>query len=381
MTSFGGRRASTAAFLAFTAVVVLWAAGAFRGGLVEPGRGPSPEGLAPPAATAVAGRIPVPVHDDAVGTVQSRSRVAVAAQVMARVLEIRASVGDAVRKGDALIVLDDREFRARADQAREAVAAAEAAKAQAGQARTRAGAELARAEASRDRVRSFLGKGAATDEQMEAAESAFLQARAAVAEAEAAVSLAGARAAQARQVAAETEVALGYARVAAPQGGVVVERAAEPGDLAVPGAPLLVLLDPVALRLEARVREGLVSRVRPGDVLEIAVPAAGRAVRGVVANVVPAADPRTRSFEVRVDFGAVEGVYPGMFGRLRLPAGTREAVHVPAAAVTRVGQIATVAVREEGGWFRRLVTIGRDLGEGRVEVLSGLAGGETVGMP
>ncbi len=70
---------------------------------------------------------------------------------------------------------------------------------------------------------------------------------------------------------------------------------------------------------------------------------------------------------------------PGMFGRLQLPVGEREVVRIPASAVARTGQLETVLVQSDGGWQRRLVTTGAKLPDGEVEILSGLAGGETVG--
>jgi len=74
-------------------------------------------------------------------------------------------------------------------------------------------------------------------------------------------------------------------------------------------------------------------------------------------------------------------VYPGMFGRLRLPVGEREVVRVPAAAIERIGQLETVLLLGDGSWSRRLITTGAAFPDGAVEVLSGLAGGETIGLP
>jgi RND family efflux transporter MFP subunit len=322
-------RARTAArwagFLALILGVVLYAAGAFERGRVRPGRLPAPRGLPAPAATAVAARGMVPVVEEAVGTVRSRRRVAVSAQVTARILQIAAQVGENVRAGAPLVVLDDSDFAARFAQAR----------------------------AQYERVRGFLARQAATAEQMEAAEAAYLEAKAAVE----------------------------HTRIAAPIDGIVAERHAEPGDLAVPGLPLLVVLDPTALRLEAQVREGIIGRIAPGTHLAVELPAVGTSVEGTVAEILPSADPRSRTFEVRVNFDPVAGVYPGMFGRLRFPVGEREVVQVPAAAVERVGQLETVLVESGGRWTRRLITTGAALGGGAVEVLSGLAGGETVGLP
>ena len=380
MTSLRRKLLEAAAFAVFLLATILWAAGAFRTGLVEPGKAAPAETLPAPGATATAERVRVPLGEEAVGTVRSRTRVAVAAQVMARILEVRADVGTAVAKGDPLLVLDDREARSRLARSRDAVTAAEASRTQAEHARSRASARRDQARSAYQRAAALLSTGTATTAEKEAAESESLQAESAVAEAAASVALAEAQIEQARASVEEATISLGYSRVASPIDGVVVERAAEPGDLAVPGTPVLVLLDPRALRLEAEVREGLVGLLVPGARLPVVLPGAGLTVEGTVAEIVPAADPGTRAFEVRVHFDAPPGVYPGMFGRLRFPAGEREVVRVPASAVVHVGQLRTVVAREEAGWVRRLVTTGADLGGGFVEVLSGLSGGETVGV-
>ncbi len=367
-------------FLAFGAAIVLYAAGVFGGARVAPGRGEAPRDLGAPAATARAEMVRVPAVEEAVGTVQSRRRVELSAQVVARITEIRADAGDLVTRGAVVVKLDDRELRARADQARQALAAAEAARDRALQARARGDALLAQAKARFERVQALHKGGAATEQQIEDAEASFLEAEAGVADAAAAIAAAEAQIQGARNVVTEAEVALGYAEIASPLDGVVTERLVEVGDLALPGRRLLVVLDQKALRFEAEVREGLVARVREGATLDVEIPAAGATVKGTVAEVIPAADPRSRTFRARIDLPSAEGLYPGMFGRLRLPVGEREIVRIPSAAIVRVGQLQTVVVNDLGRWVRRYVTTGRALPDGAVEVLSGLRGGEEIGL-
>ena len=230
-------------------------------------------------------------------------------------------------------------------------------------------------------MKGFLARGAATAEQMEMAEADLAQARAGVANADAAISAADAGIAQSREIVTAGEVALGHATVLAPLDGVVAERTVEPGDLAWPGRPLVVVHDPSSLRLDAIVREGLISGIEPGAGVSVEIPSAGVAVTGTVEGIVPAADPRTRTFEVRVALPVSPRVLPGMYGRLRLTIARRDVVRVPAAAVTRVGQLETVLVAAGDRWSRRLVATGADLGGGAVEVLAGLGGGETLGLP
>ena len=77
---------------------------------------------------------------------------------------------------------------------------------------------------------------------------------------------------------------------------------------------------------------------------------------------------------------AHEGLYPGMFGRLRIPAGQRARICVPSGAVERVGQLEFVyVVHDDGKVERRFVKTGEPCnGDNLVEVLSGLKAGEKI---
>jgi len=371
---------SSILLLALVAFVILYAAGSFSGERIEPGKLAPGAVETPPAATSQAEQAVVPIFEEAVGTVASRRRMQVAAQVTARILEVKADVGDRVEEGEELVVLDARELSARLAQAREGLAAAQAARNQALQAKARGEARLTQARKRHDRIARLLEGNAATPQQMESAEADYLQAQAGVADAEAAIAAAEAGIQRAKKVVAEAEVAFGYARIQAHLHGVVEGKLVEPGELAWPGRPLLSLLDPSSLRLEALVREGLIGRVRKGDSLEVEIPAAGKRIKGTVAEIIPAADPLSRTFQVRVDFEALPGIHPGMFGRLRVPVGRRKVVRVSNKSVTRVGQLETVVVQDAAGWMRRYVTTGTLFPDGTVEVLSGLKGGERVGL-
>ncbi|MHC4956862.1 MAG: efflux RND transporter periplasmic adaptor subunit [Planctomycetota bacterium] len=369
----------TTLFLVVAAAIVLYAAGFFGSDPIAPEDATEVPGLATPDATAAARRAEVDLVEPAVGTVASRMRVGVAAQVTGRVLRVTARAGETVAAGTVLVELDSRELTARQAQAREGLEAAQANRERQIQAKRRAEALLKQAEARHRRIVKLIDKGAATPEQMESTEAGLMQAHAGVDDALAAIAAAEAKIEQSKEVVAEAGIALGHSRIVAPIDGVVAERLVEPGDLAWSGRNLLVVLDPKALRLEAQVREGLIGRVGRGAKLRVELPAAGRTVEGTVREVIPWADPASRTFRVRVDFEFLEGVYPGMFGRLRVPVGKREVVVVAATAIERVGQLETVVVKSGERWTRRLVTTGARLDDKDVEVLSGLRAGETVG--
>jgi multidrug efflux pump subunit AcrA (membrane-fusion protein) len=177
----------------------------------------------------------------------------------------------------------------------------------------------------------------------------------------------------------ESRIALGYTRIEAQESGQVAKRMAEPGDMAWPGKALLLLQTRGALRLESLVREGLIHRIRVGSRMTVSVDVLDRELEGVVDEVVPFADPVTRTFLVKVSLPHAEGLYPGMFGRLLVPVGDHEIVTAPREAIVRVGQLEMVTVRVSDRWERIFVKTGRAMGD-RVEVLAGLDGGETLAL-
>lgn len=344
------RRAGALLALTVLVLAILWFSGVFETGKVAPGVVERPPGMPAPTIEEKAVRENRPAFYVAVGTIRSRTEATVAAQVSGRVTSVKVREGDTVTQGGLLATLDSQEIETRVGQARSGLDAARA--------------ELADAELNYGRIRRLLPERAATQVQMDTAEARLKQARAAVA--------------AAQKKLEEASIVLTYANIRAPMTGVVSKREADPGDLAYPGRPLLTILNPKGLRLEANIREGMIGRVKKEETLPVELTALSETVEGTVEEIVPSADPLSRSFLVKVALPAVEGLYPGMFGKLRIPLEERPTVLVPLAAVSKVGQLTTVRVLKDGRWVRRYVTLGERIGD-RVEVLSGLQGGETIG--
>lgn len=334
-----------------------------------------------PDATVTAERATLPQLFDAVGTVKPRTDIRVEAQVTGRVLKVLVRPGDKVKAGDELIVLDSRASQARVERSRQARQAAASMEAQARDMLAAAKADFSKAESTYKRMKQLYDQKVVTAEEMEQSESAFLQAQARLGQAREGLAAARSRDQEAQKVVHEAEIGLGYTTITAQEDGEIAKRLAEPGDLAFPGKELLTLQTGTSLRLEAMVRESLIGQVRLGDTLKVLVSALGsqEPLAGVVDEIEPLADPLTRSFMVKAKLPAMPGLYPGMFGRLRIPRGERETVLVPASAVTRVGQLETVMIKSGDSWESVYVRTGASHGT-RVEILSGLSGGETVGL-
>jgi len=323
--------------LAGLAVVIVWSGG-FLGDKTAPGRLDAEAGVPVPegAATFEVQVETLPTRVEAVGTTASEEKINLSARIPAYVSEVFVSAGDRVEKGQVLVTLDDRDIR-------QQLAGAEA--------------QLNQAQIEYDRAKGLFEKEATTEQALTAAESM----------------LAGARA-QVEQV----KVMLTYAQVTSPIDGIVTERRIEAGDLANPGMLLLAVYDPNRMRLEAPVPVRLVGRLELGQAVEVALERPAKVFQGTVDEIVSEVDAASRTQLVKVHLEDVAGdVLPGTFGRLWIDAGPREAVHVPASAVVRVGQLAFVQAVRDGRAVRRLVQTGPARGDS-VEILSGLTAGDVV---
>ena len=185
--------------------------------------------------------------------------------------------------------------------------------------------------------------------------------------------------ARAAETVREAEVLLSYTVIRAAKNGRIVDRSAEPGDVAQPGIPILVLYDATSLRLEAPVMEHLAVKLQIGETLNVYIDALQREFQATVDEIVPQADAPSRSFLVKASLPKSEDLYEGMFGRLRIPAGERRHLCLATDAVVRIGQLEFVdVVLPDGTIERRLIKTGTLGMPGRQEVLSGVQAGEKV---
>ncbi|HEX6212286.1 MAG TPA: efflux RND transporter periplasmic adaptor subunit [Methylomirabilota bacterium] len=329
---------------------------------------------------------------EAVGSVRSKTQMLIASRVQGYVREVRARLGDHVEKGALLITVDERELSARQDRARSALAEAGMGLDEVARLLEEAQAALRSAEADHGyaehaatRYRELWERQLVSTHEYEGVEARRRSTAAAVDQAQAHIRSLRAREAQmqhridqARAELRTADIALGDTRITAPATGVVVDRRVEPGDLAMPGQPLMVLDDPRVYRLEAQVAESAVGRVRVGQRVPVVLDALGRVLEGRVAEIIPAADPASRTVTVKLDLDPVPGLHSGLFGRAGFPAGERQALLVPGSALIARGQLTAVYVVDAQGVVRlRLVTAGEQRAD-RVEILSGLDAGERI---
>lgn len=289
--------------------------------------------------------------EEAIGTLKASSRMVVSSKLMATIVEITVTAGDQVKKGQTLIRLDDEEYQSRLSQSKRALEAATA---------------------NREQAEKHFGRMQTLQKQNSASRSDFDSASRDV-------QVTIADEARAMQAIREAEVMLSYATVTAAKSGRIVDRTAEPGDIAQPGQPILTLYDETSLRLEAPVMEHLAVKLRAGDQLDVKVDALDQVFRATVDEIVPQADVPSRSFLVKVSLPEAENLYEGMFGRLLIPAGTRRHLCLNTDAIVRMGQLEFVdVVLPDDSIERRLIKSGNFGMPGRKEILSGVDVGERV---
>ncbi len=314
---------------------------------------------------------------DAVGTVQPRTQARIESQVAGQVNDVRVNAGDEIVNGQLLVVVDDRQMQARLSQAMQSLKSSVSQKEQARQAVNAAEAAFNEADSSYKRVKKFFEADAATKQDLEQAHSRYLQAQAAMKRSEDGLSGASAGVRMAEEMVQEAQIGLGYTKIKAPSDGKVLQRLVDPGDLAMPGKPLLLLRTTGGLRLEAYVRESLIREVHPGITLRVELTTLKQRVEAQVEELIPYADPLTRTFLVKATLPDIAGLYPGMYGKLLIPYKEADIVLIPKDTVDQVGQMELVMVRTADKWVRRYIKTGKDYGD-KVEVLSGLSGNETL---
>jgi membrane fusion protein, heavy metal efflux system len=292
----------------------------------------------------------------------------VGSRVSGRIAAVHATLGQSVRAGQALAVIDSTELgEAKADYLQ-----------------SRAREELARANFERE-SRLAAEKISSQKEVLEA-RAALLEAEAARRNAEERLHLFGLGERQIARLNSGSGATL--LSISAPFEGVVIEKDASLGEIVSPEQKLFTVADLRRVWIWVDVFEKDLGRVHLDDGAVVDVDAyPGETFGGRVSFLSAQVDPATRTVRARLDVDNADGrLRPGMFARVRLSdphgaGGTGQsavAVVVPERALQRQGEGFVVFVAESEGRFRRReVTTGRKAG-GMVEILSGLRDGEAV---
>lgn len=308
-----------------------------------------------PAATvtaniAVVQKTVLPIITTASGTIIAEQQAQIASRLMGFIREMNVQEGQSVVAGQRLFTVDPTDIQGQVSQAKAGLAQAEAA--------------LADAKNDYQRFGTLYKEEAIPKQQWD---KVRLQYNVAQQQAAAARVGLGTAAAQMR-----------YATLTAPFSGIITQKMANVGDLATPGRPVLALENQSRLQVQTGVSSDVFAHLKQGDNVSLQVGDADTAITGKIARLVPAADPVTRTYLVKIDLPQGAQLKSGMYVLVAFPTGQREAVRVPQSAVLdRAGITGVFVVDAQGIAHYRMVRVGGTSG-GQVEIQAGLTPGERV---
>jgi len=297
------------------------------------------------------------------GTVKARTVSLVSSRLMGTITSVRVKEGDRVGTGQVLLTLDDSDVLQKVRGAQE------------GYIEAQKGAEAAQEnkrlrEITYQRYKKIYEEKALTRQELDQIETQkkvadldYDRAAAAVRRVEAGMN--------------EARVFHSFSRVTSPVSGIVTEKKAEVGSMAVPGMPLITVEDNSGYRLEINADEKISGKIRPGMEVNVFIESLNKEIKGSVTDVVQAIDPASRSFLVKISLKD-EGLRSGLYAKVAIPIGKKDTLAIPRGAIVEKGQLTGVYTVDATNVITyRLIRAGKSHGD-RVEILSGLHAGDKV---
>ncbi len=309
---------------------------------------------AAPIATAPVEYCNVEATWSSLGVAEAERQSTVSAQTSGRIVAINFRAGDRVQQGQVIMRIDPA-------TANQDVAGMQARL-------NEAQVQMDNARKQYERVRDLLAQKYVSQAQVDKAEADYKSAQAQVNTLKANLG--------------QSTTARSFTNVVAPYSGVMSALHVELGEMASPGSPLATGYDPSQLRVTAQIPQTQIDAVRRGAKAYVEIPGLPnwQAARSVI--VLPSADPRSHTTEVRVMLPAdTANLIPGQFARAHFVTGTARRLVVPAAAVLRRSELTAVYVVPSGKAPQlRQIRAGQSLPGGLVEVLAGVKEGEQVAL-
>ncbi|MDQ6950133.1 MAG: efflux RND transporter periplasmic adaptor subunit [Mariprofundales bacterium] len=279
----------------------------------------------------------VPIHYVTSGTISSDHRVAIGSRLSGYISGLTVREGARVTKGELLFRIDPVDVRQQLTQAK---------------------ADLSNAATDLNRFRALLKAKAVSRQQFDQAKLRF--------------EVAQSKVDQARNQ-------LNYAVVKSPLNGVVVAKRQHSGDLAVPGAPVLMIENTNNLMVDTYISEQFVPHIHIGNQAMVRIANNQRPVTAIVRQVVGAANHSSHQFLVKLSLPANSGARPGMFAKVAFITGTRQVLLLPASSIIhRHGLSGVYLVDNQSIAHWRIVRLGIDRGKSRIELAAGLDAGATI---
>ncbi len=306
------------------------------------------QGISVAVATAEQGEIARPLVVE--GTVAARSEVKILPKMTGRLLEVLVDEGSAVKAGQKLAMIESPELEWQMQQQKASLLTAQA--------------NLSNAQSNLDRMRMLVDQGAVSQQQYEGALTQLKVSEAQVKQIKAAIRL--------------IETQSSNATITSPITGIVIDRSAEIGVMAMPSSPLFTIAEAGPLEVQVNVPEQEMAHLKVGASVKVASAAfPGETFAGKIREVSPSVDPQTRQIKAKIDLGKGGPLKVGMFVSGTIQTQSRKSLLVPTAAIQNDGIQAFVYLEESGKAKRVDVQTGIRNGA-QVEVLEGLSVGAPI---
>jgi len=267
------------------------------------------------------------------GHVRSKVSITLAARMPGYVKKVTVHIGDQVKKGDLLVLVDDTDAKAR-------INALLAAKRSARSRREALSAKYEYARINFERFKRLLKEESATKDEFDRAKTEYLALKNQIKAIDADIVRIKARL-------KEAENQLSYLKIKAPMDGWISDRKVDPGTYVNPGLPLISLDGKGAgFWFEAQVDDSLVSRIKKGETVTVSIPALDLNRDIPVVHIQPSSQLSTHTFTLLADLGSME-LKSGLFGRMFVSLGTRPAIVLPENVIVNRGGISGVYTVDE----------------------------------
>lgn len=288
------------------------------------------------------------------GEVEAAQSATISTRMMGYITAIKVKVGDRVQKGQLLVTISNQDLMAKRQQANAAIAAAQA--------------NFNNAQKDYNRFTKLYQQQSASAKELDnvtlqydAAKSNLLSAK---------------------ELRKEVDASLAYTAITAPFSGNITQKMMDPGSMASPGAPILVLEQDGRYQVSASVTESEVGLLHAGAPAVLYISSINKTIKANVSQVSESAAETGGQYLVKIAIPAGEntGVYAGMYVNVTFPVPAKQfiagdadgnAIMVPASSIVRQDQLTGLYIVDDNQAMLRWVRLGKTAGT-RVEVLSGL---------
>lgn len=308
---------------------------------------------APPLATATAALRLVENTYDSVATVEAERQSTVSAQVAGRIVDIYFRPGDSVQQGQVIMRID-------ATAANQEISGM--------QARVHeAQVQLDTSQKQYQRLKELFQQQYVSQAQLDKAEADYKSAQAQLNTLKAGLS--------------QSTTTRNFTNITAPYSGVMSALHVEIGEMATAGKALATGYDPRYLRLSSYIPQSQVAAVSSGNKAYLEINGQRNWLTAVKLAVIPAADARTHSTEVRLSLPSDSRLLPNQLAKVHFVTGSAQRLVVPASAVLQRSELnAVYIVKAQQKPQLRQIRLGKTLANGLVEVLAGIDAGEQVAL-